>query len=249
MSPATSSKILTSDNFSKPETPINTQAVELVDVKPSFSYPYQFKTSDFEISLANLIDLTNSNEDDIYFTKRTLRPITSQIVRGHVISSRIKLDFQSTTRLKDFMAWKLHQQLAIRSDPYASIASGDLKLAKKTGTGPTADYAQSAPPNPFVAKAFELSFVVEPWWEMMERMQDGNVEAEAGTRQHKVARKILVDEDGRIMRSEPAKKPKPEPQFANVPAPPLRMKIPWKGKSIIVRLPPVKPVSPSTRSL
>jgi hypothetical protein len=55
------------------------------------------------------------------------------------------------------------------------------------------------------------------------------------------------DEAGRTVRSEPPKRRKSGWQLAEIPKPPLsRVMIPWKGdRFIIVRLPPVMPVSPS----
>jgi hypothetical protein len=209
----------TSEHVSKSESPPDSSANEKRDSKPSFSYPYEFKTSDFEFERGRFHSHSHKSKSaDLNFEER--QPCVMAVSKEPTAS----------------------EDPALRMDSNSPSGGADASLA---------------PPNPFIAISFELSFNVKTWWNIMlveepspPVMRDSGPRSALPTQFTSSTRVDEADNlscSGRIVRSEPPKRRRPEWQPTEMPRPPvLKVKIPWKGNRFItVKLPPVMPAPPS----
>jgi hypothetical protein len=213
---ASSRRPPTSEHVSKSESPPDSSADEKRDSEPSFSYPYEFKTSDFEFKQRQLLSHSHKSKSaDLNFEKRK---------------------------------------------PLVMVVSEDSESRKDSNSRTGSADTSSAPPNPFIAISFRLSFNVKTWWDILlvekpspPAIRDSGPRSALPTQFKSNIGLDEVDDpshSGLSVRSEPPKRRRPELQPTEMPRPPLsKVKIPWKGdRFITVKLPPVMPVPPSKRS-
>ncbi|KAE8447972.1 hypothetical protein EG329_009895 [Mollisiaceae sp. DMI_Dod_QoI] len=112
----------------------------------------------------------------------------------------------------------------------------------------------SSPPNPFTSSTFKLSFPVSTWWALSEYTSSSLVKKEVQIDRFlkfiKYTGSTTTDAYGRESRADPPKRAKFTFEIAEEtgPKPTVRemtstgkIKIPWKGKYILVKLPPAAP--------
>jgi hypothetical protein len=158
--------------------------------------------------------------------------MASRIENGHVLS----LEKQK----------RQNSDLLLKGEKPLNIEKPSKLLPRKDSDKENNSDRLSFSPNPFVSKTFELSFEVTPWLDLdmagpslptrhrhgpYPTLRIGAVEhmeyprrtgSHLDLRSVNLARQPIISE------------PLPPP-----PASPLKVKIPWKGKNIMVKLPPV----------
>lgn len=177
--------------------------------------------------------------------QRTLFSMASSVVNGHVLS--LKKQRQRKSDLKVEEKQKLNINLWSPSDNSISTKA----LGKRSNAiGPP-----SAPSSPFVSETFRLSFEVRQWLDSDREEQDNSImDKRCRHGPYPNLHIWLLEHD--VYRLTPArriwlqKKMMPEQQPAMIeplpPPPSLSVKIPWRGKNIIVRLPPANSFPAST---
>lgn len=171
--------------------------------------------------------------------------MASSVVNGHVLSLRQQRQRKSDLKVKE----KQKLNMNLWSPSGNSISTRALRKPSST-IGPP-----SASPNPCVSETFRLSFEVRQWLDSDREEQDNSTTDKRCRHGPYPNLHVWVLEHD-VYRLTPArriwlqKKMMPERQPTIVeplPLPPrLSVKIPWRGKAIIVRLPPANSFSAST---
>jgi hypothetical protein len=171
--------------------------------------------------------------------------MASSVVNGHVLSLKKQRQRKSDLKVEE------KQKLNINLWPPSDNSISTKALGRRSSViGPP-----SASPNPFVSETFGLSFEVRQWLDSDREEQDNpTVDKRCRHGPYPNLHVWLLEHD--VYRLTPArriwlqKKMMPERQPAIIeplpPPPRLSVKIPWRGKNIIVRLPPANSFSAST---
>lgn len=187
-------------------------------------------------------DLSDASPD---LVQRTLFSMASSVVNGHVLSLRKQRQRKSDLKVEEKQKFNIN----LWSPSDNSIST------KALGERPSTSGPPSASPNPFVSETFRLSFEVRQWLDSDREEQDNStVDKSCRHGPYPNLHVWFLEHD--VYRLTPArriwlqKKMMPERQPAIIeplPMPPrLSVKIPWRGKNIIVRLPPANSFSAST---
>ena len=204
--------------------------------KVSFFNPLQIKTSSAEEIKGPLPGSSKEpNDANLNFLQRTLRSMASRVENGHVLP----LEKQKRRNFDLLLEEKNPLNIKFPSNSLPRKVSDKKNTANRI----------SPSPNPFVSETFKVSFEVCLDLDMtgpsfpityrhgpyptlrVEAME--YVKYPWGTDLHSYICKIPVQQPSIV-----------EP-VTPLPASPLRARIPWKDKYIIVRLPPVSPASVS----
>ncbi|RDL30186.1 uncharacterized protein BP5553_10464 [Venustampulla echinocandica] len=239
--PATSSNVLTNKQALNSRSPIISDADGRGNDKISFSNQLQIKTSDAGEKKSPL-PRPSKEPDDAYLNlpQRILGSMASRIENGHVLSleKQKRKNLNLLLKGKKLLNIENLSKLSLRKDSDKENSSDRLSFS----------------PNPFVSETFELSFEVTPWLDLdmagpslPTRNRHGpyptlrigaveHMEYPRGTSFHLAQCRVDLAPQPIIL--EPLSPP---------PASPLKVKIPWKGKYIMVKLPPVDPPSVSIK--
>lgn len=235
MFPASSNNPMTSEPVSDSESTITSETDKEGIANASISKPLQVKCSDSKVRKSFLLGPTKDPTDaNLNLVQRTLQSMASRVVGGHVLS----LEKQRHRKLDGTYPVKTKPPSA--SDD--SLSRNDLSGGSNT-TEPLAH-----PPNPFVSNIFRLSFELTPWRDLynpahnesylMTKVRHGPYPVlHVWLLEHGIypLRSIAHIEKRRIMRERQRQQRIPTPP----PLPPLfKAKIPWRGKNILVKLPP-----------
>ena len=208
--------------------------------KVSFSNPHQNKTSSAEEGQAPLPKPPKEPEDvTLNLVQRALRSMASRVENGHVLS------LAEQKRRKSKLRLKVEKPPNI-SKPSDSLPRNDLSKKNSSDQTPSS-------PGPFVSETFSLSFQPMPWLDL--DMAGPGIETRhrhgpyptlgIGILEYDVYREKTDLLSVLLRRMHVAQQlvvteSRPPPR---APASPLKVKIPWKDKYIMVRLPPVGPTS------
>ena len=238
---ATSTNVLTNKQTLNSKSPTIAKADGRGSDKVSFSNPRQIKTSSVKERKSPLPGPSKEPDDaNLNLVQRTLRSMASRVENGHVLS----LEKQKRRNLD--LLLKEKKPLNIKNPPN-SLPRKDLD--KKNSTD-----RLSSSPNPLVSETFDLSFEVTPWLDLdmagpslPTRHRHGPYPTlRIGAVEHMEypwRTDLYLD----LRRMNLARQRTIIEPLPPLPAPPLRVKIPWKGKHIIVKLPPVSPASVSIK--
>jgi hypothetical protein len=199
----------------------------------------QIKPSSFEERYSPLPGQPKGGDDArLNLVQKTLRSMASRVENGHVLS----LERQKRRKVDRLLEENRAHNMESRSK----------LLARKDSEKERSTDRLSSPPNPFVSENFELSFEITPRLNL-----DMTIPTQLITHRHgpyptlriwavehtdfprstrSCVRMRMMDGEGDPTIVEPLHTP-PGSQF--------RVRIPWRGKNIIVQLPPVPPASVS----
>jgi len=201
----------------------------------------QIKPSSFEERYSPLPGQPKGGDDaKLNLVQKTLRSMASRVENGHVLS----LERQKRRKVSLLLEEKKARNMESRSK----------LLARKDSDKERSTDRLSSPPNPFVSEKFELSFEITPRLNLdmtaprrliihrhgpYPTLRIWAVEHKDFPRSTRSdVRMRMMDGEGEPTIVEPLHTP---------PGSPFRALIPWRGKNIIVRLPPVAPASVSVQ--
>ena len=244
---ATSTNVLSNEQTSSFQSLNILEADGRSNNNGSFSNSHQNKTSSAEEGQGPVPRRPKEAEDvTLNLVQRALRSMASRVENGHVLSLAEQKRRKSKLLLK------------VEKPPNTSKPSGSLPRNGPSKESST-DRTPSSSPGPFVSETFSLSFQPMPWLDLdmagpgivtrhrhgpYPTLRIGIVEYDEYPwetdhisvllRRMRLARKPVVEES-------PPPPPRPPLTPPPPPASPLKVKIPWKNKYIMVKLPPVDP--------
>ena len=239
--PATSTNVLTNKQTLNFKSPTISEADGRGNNKVSFSNPRQIKTSSAEERKSPLPGPSKEPEDaNLNLVQRTLCLMALRLENGHVL----------------FLEKQKHRNsdLLLKGEKPLNIKNPSDSLPRNGPDKENSTDRPSSSPNPFVSETFELSFQVTPWLDLdmagpslLTRHRHGPYPTlRVGAVEHtEYPRRTGLHLEFRRMNF--ARQPIIIESLPPPPASPLRVKIPWKGKYIMVRLPPVSPASASIK--
>lgn len=215
----------TKSNFFYAQQPLIWFSATLTE--PSFSNSGQIKTSSSEERRKPLLGTsTGPDYADLNLVQRTLHSMAYRVVNGHVLPLEKQQDRKSNLTLQEKEKLDTNRRLA--SDK------------ESTNTD-----RPSPPPNPFSLETFDMGFKatlcvglgirVPSVLKLPQRHRHGPYPIlRLGVVQHDA----FINLDCRRIRIVP------EPTVIDpLPPPPLNIRIPWRGKNILVKFPPAKPAA------